>query len=75
MYPLKSVKFGNVTCFIPNDAEKRLSELYGDIYTLPDDMDRRHIVIDKEQLKSIENFLKYNGYHMESRERRKRWKR
>ena len=75
MYPLKRVKFGNVTCFIPNDAEKRLSELYGDIYTLPDDMDRCHIVIDKEQLKSIENFLKYNGYHMESRERRKRWKR
>lgn len=75
MFPLKRVKFGRVTCLIPNDAEKRLSELYGDIYTLPDDMDRRHIVIGKEQLEAIENYLKYNGYPLGNTDRRKKWKR
>ena len=58
IYPLKTVKFDDLSLYIPQEADKYLTSLYGDIYSLPLDAGfQRHI-----QLEDVQNLLKENQY-------------
>lgn len=49
VFPTKTLKFEDGTCEAPLRAEERLAYLYGDIYTLPKDIKRRHITVTEDQ--------------------------
>ncbi len=49
IFPLKKGQFENITVYYPNMEEKLLEWMYGDIYTLPDDLlDHRHLSEDAQ---------------------------
>lgn len=57
LFPLKKVTIDNVECFAPNQIEKRLNQLYGDFYALPNDIGRKHIDLGDAQIEAIKRFL------------------
>lgn len=57
IFPLKRITLDGVECSAPNNIELRLQNLYGDVFTLPNDMDRKHIKIDETQLQAIKKYL------------------
>ena len=57
LFPLKHVTINGVECYAPNNIEKRLGILYGDYFSLPNDIGRKHINIGKIQIQAIRDYL------------------
>lgn len=62
-FPLRKVKFDDLICTIPKNAEKILEMKYGDIYTLPKDiLGHRHFDIGNEQFQIYNDILKRGNF-------------
>lgn len=62
IFPLTQIEFDGTMCLAPNMIYERLTEFYGDIYSLPRDMfGHTHVArTDKQYLKCLEALEKYD---------------
>lgn len=63
IFPLSQVEFDGTVYCAPNMVQERLTEIYGDIYSLPRDMvGHTHVArTDKQYLKCLETLEKYDN--------------
>ncbi len=63
IFPLAQAEFDGIVCLAPNKIDERLTELYGDIYSLPRDMvGHTHVArTEKQYLKCLEALEKYEN--------------
>lgn len=59
IFPLQDIEYENIPFPCPKDSQNYLSDMYGDIYTIPDDLvsHYKHIVLDEASVKTISKFL------------------